>query len=215
MPANSAHAEGPRPAPIASDGDPNVSNPPDTRSALLRAAEELFGEIGFHETSVSAIAARAGVAQGTFYLHFPGKAEVFVELVREINRRFRREEPRALARLVDRRAIEREGFRTFFGFISMIRGAYRILRDAELVDPKTGRWFYESIVKGYIGGLRRGMERGEIRALALEPLAYALLGIGHSIALWSLTAAPTHRISEGMQERVQDLIEHGVAIYRG
>ena len=215
LPTGPTSTGGPRPAPSASDRQTSDRDLPSTKSGLLEAAEELFGEIGFHQTSVSAIAARAGVAQGTFYLYFPGKTEVFVELVREISRRFRREEQQALARLVDRRAIEREGFRTFFRFISLYRGAYRILRDAELVDPETGRWFYESIVKGYIGGLRRGMERGEIRALALEPLAYALLGIGHSIALWSLTVAPTQLVSEGMQERVQDLIEHGVAIYRG
>ena len=200
-------------AEVAKDAGPVAAQ--DTRTALLHAAEDLFGEIGFHQTSISAIADRADLAQGTFYLYFPGKVEIFVELVREINRRFRREEQLALARLVDRREIEREGFRTFFRFISMYRGAYRILRDAELVDAKTGRWFYESIVKGYIVGLRRGMEHGEIRALALEPLAYALLGIGHSIALWSLTEAPKRLVSEGMHERVQDLIEHGVAIYRG
>lgn len=204
-----------RPLPTESHGVAGDRKPRSTRAALLDAAETLFGEIGVHQASISAIADRAGVSQGTFYLYFPGKVEVFVELVREINRRFRREEQQALARLVDRREIEREGFRTFFRFISMYRGAYRILRDAELVDPKTGRWFYASIVKGYIGGLRRGMEHGEIRALALEPLAYALLGIGHSIALWSLTEAPTRLVSEGMHERVQDLIEHGVAIYRG
>ena len=208
-----ARPEAPSPGEGAETAD--ALTPQDTRAALLKAAEALFGEVGFHQTSISAIADRADLAQGTFYLYFPGKVEIFVELVREINRRFRREEQVALARLVDRREIEREGFRTFFRFISMYRGAYRILRDAELVDSKTGRWFYESIVKGYIQGLRRGMERGEIRALALEPLAYALLGIGHSIALWSLTEAPTRLVSEGMHERVQDLIEHGVAIYRG
>jgi AcrR family transcriptional regulator len=207
-----AEPTGPRSAPAATEDAARPEGAEATRQALLNAAERLFGDAGFHETAISGITYLAGVAQGTFYLHFPSKVAVFAELVREINDRFRREERQALAGLVDRREIEREGFQTFFRFIHAHRGAYRLLREAELVDPQTGRWYYERLAAGYTRGLRRGMDRGEIRALALEPLAYALLGIGHSVALWGLWNGPEGRIPDAVQAALLDVLRRGLAV---
>ena len=55
-----------------------------TRSALLAAAEELFGLRGFAGVSVDEITARAGVAKGTFYNHFADKADLAHHLALEI-----------------------------------------------------------------------------------------------------------------------------------
>lgn len=47
---------------------------------ILDVAEELFAEKGYHETSMDEIAARAGVAKGTLYQHFPSKQDLVVAL---------------------------------------------------------------------------------------------------------------------------------------
>ena len=52
-----------------------------TRRRLVDAATALFAESGLHAATSSAIARRAGVATGTFYLHFPDKHAVFEEIV--------------------------------------------------------------------------------------------------------------------------------------
>ncbi len=46
------------------------------REALVGAAQFLMAEVGFEGTTIEAIAHRAGVAKGTFYLHFSGKDEI-------------------------------------------------------------------------------------------------------------------------------------------
>ena len=46
------------------------------RNALLNSAYELFTTIGFHKTTIGAIARKAGVAKGTFYLYFKDKEEI-------------------------------------------------------------------------------------------------------------------------------------------
>jgi AcrR family transcriptional regulator len=53
----------------------------ETRRRLLEAGTELFAEGGIREVTSTAIASRAGVATGTFYLHFPDKHALFEELV--------------------------------------------------------------------------------------------------------------------------------------
>ena len=50
-----------------------------TRDRLLTAALELFAKHGYDGTSVSQIAARAGVTEMTFFRHFPGKASLLVD----------------------------------------------------------------------------------------------------------------------------------------
>ncbi|AIJ26868.1 TetR/AcrR family transcriptional regulator [Amycolatopsis methanolica] len=54
------------------------------REAILTAAGEILAERGYAGCSVSAVAEKAGVATGTVYRHFPGKAELVVELFRNV-----------------------------------------------------------------------------------------------------------------------------------
>ncbi|MDO8211681.1 TetR/AcrR family transcriptional regulator [Conexibacter sp. CPCC 206217] len=55
-----------------------------TRQRLLDAARSVVEERGYGGASVVAIAERAGVASGTLYRHFPSKAELFVEVFRDV-----------------------------------------------------------------------------------------------------------------------------------
>ncbi len=57
-----------------------------TRQRLLRAALELYTTIGFRATTTPAIAARAGVAEGTIYRHFSGKEHLLNEVYRGAQR---------------------------------------------------------------------------------------------------------------------------------
>ncbi|HEY4928925.1 MAG TPA: TetR family transcriptional regulator [Acidimicrobiales bacterium] len=49
---------------------------PDSRSRLEQAALALYGERGFEETTVAAIAERAGLTERTFFRYFSDKREV-------------------------------------------------------------------------------------------------------------------------------------------
>jgi AcrR family transcriptional regulator len=49
---------------------------PDSPGRLEQAALALFGELGYEETTVAAIAQRAGVTERTFFRHFADKREV-------------------------------------------------------------------------------------------------------------------------------------------
>jgi TetR/AcrR family transcriptional repressor of mexJK operon len=59
-----------------------VAAPDDCRTRLLSAAHAAFLEEGYR-ASVDRIAARAGVAKQTVYNHFPHKADLFGEVIRQ------------------------------------------------------------------------------------------------------------------------------------
>jgi AcrR family transcriptional regulator len=56
-----------------------------TRQALKRAAVSCIREHGFVATRIGDITRAAGVAQGTFYVHFPSKEALLDELLGEFN----------------------------------------------------------------------------------------------------------------------------------
>lgn len=51
------------------------------KDELMQAGMMLFSEKGYHDTKVSDIVRQAGVAQGTFYLYFESKADLFTALL--------------------------------------------------------------------------------------------------------------------------------------
>jgi AcrR family transcriptional regulator len=58
-----------------------------TRLRLLEAARDSFVELGFSRSSIADIVGRSGVSVGSLYHHFGGKAELFVSLFEDFDRR--------------------------------------------------------------------------------------------------------------------------------
>ncbi|MDT5091003.1 MAG: hypothetical protein QOH60_366 [Mycobacterium sp.] len=54
-----------------------------TRGKITEVSLELFGRLGYFDTSVDAIAKAAGVSRATLYQYFKGKDEIFLELLNE------------------------------------------------------------------------------------------------------------------------------------
>ncbi|HTK09326.1 MAG TPA: TetR/AcrR family transcriptional regulator [Ktedonobacteraceae bacterium] len=154
-----------------------------TRRKILDAAEEVFGEQGYYEASIAEITRRAGVAQGTYYIYFHSKREIFAELVNDIGERLRAEMRAAIAGAANRIEVERRGFEAFFQFVARHRRIYSIVQEAERVTPEAFYAYYHKISQGYIRGLQEAMGDGSVRNLNPEAIAYTLMGIGHFIAL--------------------------------
>jgi AcrR family transcriptional regulator len=59
---------------------PAARAPDQTRGKLIAAAARLFNSVGYFGTDSNRIAREAGYAPGTFYLHFPDKLAIFLEV---------------------------------------------------------------------------------------------------------------------------------------
>ncbi len=181
-----------------------------TRRKLLAAAEEEFGGKGFHAASVSSITSRAGVGQGTFYLYFRSKEEIFVTLVREIGRTLRRRMSAAATAASGHLEAERLGLRAFLRFTHEHPGLLRIVQESQFVDAAVFREYHERLAKNYSDSLRDAAVRGEITPGDAETRAWAVMGIGHFLGmrwcLWQGQLPDDHVIDEAMQ-----LVTHGLA----
>lgn len=185
-----------------------------TRRRLLQAAEEVFAEQGFFRASVSMITRRAGVAQGTFYLHFKAKEDIFRELVRQLSHDLRQELQEAVDPIPDRRDAEKVGFATFLRFVLRRRNLYIVMRECEFVDPELYRWYYDRLAEGYVRGLRQAIARGQIRRLNPEAVAFALMGAfqmaGMRWVLWNDELPPDEVV-----DSIVSLVLYGLDPSRG
>jgi AcrR family transcriptional regulator len=188
------------------DGRPLAAKGQRTRARLLEAAERIFAELGYNDASIVKITEAAGVGQGTFYLYFPGKAEIFDELVRDLNRRVRRAMTEAAVQGGTRIESELLGFRAFFRFTAEHPALYRIIRQAEFASPQTLQFHYDRLVEGYVAALERAMDAGEIERRDPEVLAWALMGIGELIGMRYILWAERSDVSEHVVDEIERII---------
>ncbi len=199
------------PPPTAVDGTHLSRRGERTRTALLEAAEAVFGELGYHGASIVKITEHAGVAQGTFYRYFPSKRAVFDELVADLNRRVRHAMTEGATRGRTRAEQERYGFEAFFRFTAEHPALYRIIRQAEFVSPPALRDHYEKIAAGYVEGLNRAMRDGEIVEADPQVLAWALMGVGEAIGMrWILWGEEASEVPDDVLDEVLAFIVRGL-----
>ncbi len=172
-------------ATVAANRKPAVVNDKPPAERLLSAAEQLFGERSYQRTSVAGICARAGIATGSFYLHFNSKSDIFAAVVRQINADLRAAMRVALEQAPgDQRARERASFGAFFEMLSRRPWIDRIVRESEFVDPGLFREYYERLARGYARGVRRAQLAGEVDArYDPEVIAYLYTGVGNFIGM--------------------------------
>lgn len=155
-----------------------------TRRRLLDAAEEVFAASGYHDASVTRIVERAGVAQGTFYIYFRSKREIFEQLVGDLSSRMREAMSKGAASGGGGRLeAERRGFAAFFEFAAQHPALYRVIRESEFVAPHAMHRHYEKLVDGYVRALDGAMESGEVEPCDPVVLAWSLIAVGQLVGM--------------------------------
>jgi AcrR family transcriptional regulator len=154
-----------------------------TLRLLLDAAAAEFGEKGFHESSVVSITQRAGVALGSFYTYFDSKDSLFQALVRDMSAQVRNTVGPVMAAESDRLDGERKGLAEFLRFVRRHKELYRIIDEAEFVDPPSYRAHYENTVAGYVASLKDAADKGQVRSDVEEVHAWAIVGMNVFLGL--------------------------------
>ncbi|MXO94938.1 TetR family transcriptional regulator [Erythrobacter aquimaris] len=182
-----------------------------TQRKLLDAAAIEFGERGFHEASISSITRRAGVALGSFYTYFDSKDAIFRALVLDMSDAVKSAARDAIADETDPLAIERAALGGFLRFASEHKEIYRIIDEAEFVDPESYRAHYETIGERIALRLRDGAEAGVMRSDLGEVEAWALMGmnvfLGLRYAIWNRDGDPA---PEAVAKAANTLLAKGI-----
>lgn len=203
---SAGHAEAPQRTP---GNQPKTARGEATRKAILSAAERVIGAKGYNEASIGYITSEAGVAQGTFYIYFKTKEEVFSELVLEMGRLVRHTIAESTQGIHNRLEAEKVGLTAFLEFVRAHPDLYRIVQEALFVDPGAYREYYTAFEDGYRAGLSSAQEAGQISPGDAETRAWALMGIARALGEQLVVFDTKKPISE-LVETAYDLIANGI-----
>jgi AcrR family transcriptional regulator len=177
----------------ASDGKaPRTARGERTLRKILDAARDEFGERGFSDSSIVAITQRAGVALGTFYTYFDSKEAVFQALVRDMSAQVRDHVAPVLKDAANALDGEQRALESFLQFARAHRDVYRIIDEAEFVEPSAYREHYETTAARIAARLCAARRKGEISPdfseEELDYLSWAIMGanvfLGLRFSVW-------------------------------
>jgi AcrR family transcriptional regulator len=161
------------------------------REEILKAALAVFAEHGFEAARLDDVAKRAGVAKGTLYLYFKDKTALFEELVRT-----------AASPIIERLSALSEApdvpapllLSAFFEmFRTQVLGTDRkLLLRLVLAEgprfPEIAAFYHANVVSRGMALMRkviaRGVDRGEIRSVALETFPQLIMAPALVALMW-------------------------------
>jgi AcrR family transcriptional regulator len=161
---------------------------PGTRDAIHAAAVDLFAQLGYHATSMRAIAAAAGIQPAAIYHWYPSKEAILVDLQDEFMERLTEKLEAAMARFEGpalklaaavREHVVFHGLHRREAFVtdSEIRALNEAPRQALIAQ----RDAYQQI---FVGLIESGVGDGSLRVSDPRVAAYAILLQCTGVALW-------------------------------
>jgi AcrR family transcriptional regulator len=187
-----------------------------TRAEILRAAEELFRDFGYRETSLGDVAAKVGIGRTTLYEYFTDKEDIAVSLVEE-------ELPKLLERLVESVPTEKPYPEQI---LHLARGMVEfVVTDATLGlilhrdIPKLSaqaqarvRDAHAEFARGFAAIYAAGVEAGELRAIPVDLAGRFLQDLIMSAArALIVNPDPWDRMDE-VVSAMEEFLLHGLAV---
>jgi AcrR family transcriptional regulator len=147
-----------------------------TQARILEAAAGLFTTRGYERTSISLIAAQAGVSRAAIFWHFGSKAGLFEETCRRLLRPFFEEVRSSLSHLEPRKRLF-ELFSVYESFVATYRGPIESFVRWALESPQAWATLQGPLFAmhdEFMADMRQTLEELLPDRRAAEPLAAAL-----------------------------------------
>jgi AcrR family transcriptional regulator len=167
---------------------PATRRGPETREAIHQAAIELFARLGYHATSMRAIASAAGIRPAAIYHWYDGKEAILIELQDDFMARLtervlaateRYERPALRLAAAVREHVVFHGLHTRAAFVT--DSEIRALTDEPRAALIAKRDDYQAMFGAMI---RDGIRDGSLRVTDAAIATYAILLQCTGVALW-------------------------------
>lgn len=167
------------------------------RQQLLDVALQVFGEVGFHPTSMNDVAEAAGVTKPVLYQHFRSKRELYKQVLTDVGDQLLDAIAKATASARSPHEQVTLGFIAYFRFVEANEAAFRVLfgggtrRDEEFAAQV-------AIVEGAIAdAIAALIDVEELSAVQRRQLAHGLVGLAEGTSrLW---------MDEGAQQPAEEV----------
>jgi len=151
------------------------------KQEIINAAIYLFSTKGYHRTNIRDIAQKAGISTGTFYIYYPNKRELFIEVVDDVVRNVIgkignaiRKEKDIKKRLMLRGKVYYDNYPRYSEILNQLRA--EIASDEQWPREKVKK-IYQELTEPLIREAKEAIRQGVIRAVDPDLIAYAFTGL--------------------------------------
>lgn len=182
-----------------------------TLDNIVRAAEELFFEKGYHATSIIDITNEANIALGTFYIYFKDKYSLYKFLLLSYSHDIRKAIALDIKPSHTRFEAEKIGLKAFLVYIRDHKHVYNIIWESLYIDKTLFIEYYENFAGRYATGLVKAQENGEVVDVDTTILSYFLMGVSNFIGLkYVMFDEDKDDNLDEVVEKVMDILEAGM-----
>lgn len=184
-----------------------------TARTLLDAARRVLAAKGYHGTKIVDIARTASVGVGTFYLYYPTKEALFLELVEDTVARLKTELDSVRLSVSDPIEQSRVRTLTFFRFAQENRELFRIVFGHGASFHDVVRRCQEGFIRDLYESITAGMEIGALREGDAMIWAQAFIGSSLQVVSWWIEQEDVP--IEDVAASLSDLALYGMAVPHG
>lgn len=179
-----------------------------TAAALLDAARRVLAAKGYHGTKIVDIARAASVGVGTFYLYYPTKEALFLELVEDTVARLKYELDAVRVSVSDPIEQSRVRTLTFFRFAQENRELFRIVFGHGASFHDVVRRCQEGFIRDLYDSIVAGQQTGALRDGDAMIWAQAFIGMSLQVVSWWIEQenVPIEQVAASLS----DLALHGM-----
>lgn len=181
-----------------------------TLDKICAAAETLFYEKGYGNTSIADITNYSGIALGTFYIYFKDKYLLYKYLLLRYSYQIRMAISSETKGLKNRREMERVGLKTFLRFTRENKHAYNIIWESLYIDKDLFINYYDTFAERYSRGIIDAQQTGEVVDHDPIVISYFLMGVSNFIGLKYVMFDEENMDYDHVVDQVIDILENGM-----
>jgi AcrR family transcriptional regulator len=181
-----------------------------TLDKICQAAETLFYQKGYHNTSIVDITNLSGIALGTFYIYFKDKYYLYKYLLLRYSHQIRMAISTETKDLQSRKEKERVGLKTFLKFTRENKHSYNIIWESLYIDKNLFINYYDIFAERYSKGMIEGQKDGEVIDADPTVISYFLMGVSNFIGLKYVMFDEENIDYDHVVDQVISILENGL-----
>ena len=161
------------------------------RAAILEAAMEVFGDVGYGAASVRDIIRGTGLASGTFYNYFPDKESLFRAVLEESAEKVRARVQAARREASSLDEFVAAGFREYFSFLADDPEAFALMRrNSGTIRAMFDEPIFGAGIDELAADLRTAMKIGIVPTVDADYMAAAMVGAALEVGVAMIQRDP-------------------------
>jgi AcrR family transcriptional regulator len=181
-----------------------------TLDKICQAAETLFYQKGYHNTSIVDITNLSGIALGTFYIYFKDKYYLYKYLLLRYSHQIRKAISTETKDVQGRKEKERVGLKTFLKYTRENKHSYNIIWESLYIDKNLFMNYYDTFSERYSKGMIEAQKDGEIIDVDHTIISYFLMGVSNFIGLKYVMFDEENLDYDHVVDQVMNILENGL-----